>query len=102
MVLEIPLAKLDLQPALGRASNATTLTVQFLVSDADGTLLTIPQQTIEISIPDTVLDQARSGYWSHRIQMELPEDRVVSVGALLIEKSTGAWATASCEIPAEN
>jgi len=97
VTVRIPLAQLEFQPSLEGASDKAVLTVQLAVSDATGTLTPGPEEILEIFVPHTELDEARAGSWSHRNEVELPAGRA-GIGALVIEKSSGAWATSSLQL----
>jgi len=98
--LVIPLAHLTFQSSVDRSSDESALTVQLAVSDSAGALTRGPEEAIEISIPHADFERALGDYWSHRIEVEVSEGRS-GIGALVIEKSTGVWATASLSIVAD-
>jgi VWFA-related protein len=101
VVLDIPLAQLSFRPSPDRSSDVTTLTFQLAVNNAAGALVRGPEEAIEISVPHADLERARADSWTHRVEVELPAGPA-GIGALLIERSTGAWATASCTVSADD
>ena len=101
MILNIPLAQLTFLPSPDQSSDESVLTVQLAVSDSAGTLTRGPAETIEISVPHSKLEVAREDFWTHRTQVVLPDGRA-GIGALVIEKGTGVWATASFTIAADD
>ncbi len=94
MTLLIPLASLNFQPSGDGSIDESALTVQLAVSDSAGTLSKGSEESVQISVPHASLDRAREDSWSHRTEIVLPVGRV-GIGALVVEKSTGIWATTS-------
>ncbi|KAB2961864.1 MAG: VWA domain-containing protein [Thermoanaerobaculia bacterium] len=97
LTLRIPLGAISLREDNAQGTYSGMVEARFAVSDSIGDLHLGEPESIAIDIPATDIERAREAFWVHRSTIEVTAGEI-RVGALVVDRATGDWATAATSI----